>query len=32
LPLFYSLQMVPAEAFDAMIFVRSAHPTTLLPQ
>ena len=32
LPLFYALQMVPAEAFDAMIFVRSAHPTTMLPQ
>jgi len=29
-PLF-TIKMVPAEAYDAIIFVRNAHPTTMLP-
>lgn len=30
LSMFYTIQMVPAEAYDAVIFVRAATPTTML--
>lgn len=30
LPMLYTLQMVPSEAYDAIRFLGSAHPTTML--
>jgi erythromycin esterase len=32
LPVFYTLQMTPSEAYDGLIFVRSATPTTMLEE
>ncbi|NMC34802.1 MAG: erythromycin esterase family protein, partial [Veillonellaceae bacterium] len=32
LPMLYTIQMVPADAYDAILFVRSAHPTTMLAE